>query len=173
MIPRPTDVKSLAFKLREKQRESEQMAKKGKESSVLIDLEVLPSPKTREEPLKWVGNLLRDDEKVLLNPNEWLTDKLMDAGQLLIKECYHQVRGLQSVSLGLTLAFEVQRGEFVQVLHIAGNLWVTVSTIGYHSSGEVDVFDCMSATISSGLKNQIAALLCTENQNIILRFDHN
>ena len=173
MIPRPTDVKSLAFKLKEKQRESEQTAKKGKESSVLIDLEVLPSPKTREEPLKWVGNLLRDDEKVLLNPNEWLTDKLMDAGQLLIKECYHQVRGLQSVSLGLTLAFEVQREEFVQVLHIAGNHWVTVSTIGYHSSGEVDVFDCMSATISSGLKNQIAALLCTENQNIILRFDHN
>ena len=42
-----------------------------------------------------------------------------------------------------------------------------------YSSGEVDVFDCMSATISSGLKNQIAALLCTENQNIILRFDHN
>ena len=71
MIPRPSDVKSLAFKLREKQRESEQTAKKGRESSVLIDLEVLPSRKTREEPLKWVGNLLRDDEKVLLNPNEW------------------------------------------------------------------------------------------------------
>ena len=90
----------------------------------------------------WVDNLLRDDEKVLLNPNEWLTDKLMNAGQSLIKECY---RGLQSVSLGLTLAFEVQREEFVQVLHIAGNHWVTVSTIGYQSCGEVDVFDCMSA----------------------------
>ena len=151
------------MRLRERQRESKRTAKKTKESSALIDVEALPSRKTREEPLKWVDNLLRDDEKVLLNPNEWLTNKLMNAGQSLIKECYHQVRGLQSVSLGLTLAFEVQRG----------NHWVTVSTIGYQSCGEVDVFDCMSATITSGLKNQIAALLCTENQNIILRFDHN
>uniref|UniRef100_A0A1X7V423 Uncharacterized protein n=1 Tax=Amphimedon queenslandica TaxID=400682 RepID=A0A1X7V423_AMPQE len=42
-IPEPTDVKRLAFRLRERQRESKKTAKKGKESSELINVEALPS----------------------------------------------------------------------------------------------------------------------------------
>lgn len=38
--------------------------------------------------------------------------------------------GLQFMALGEMLAFDVQRGEFVQVLNVVGCHWVTVSNLG-------------------------------------------
>ena len=54
----------------------------------------------------------------------WLTDA---AGQKLLKQAHPRMGGLQPTILGLSLAFEVQISEFVQVLHIGGNHWLTVS----------------------------------------------
>ena len=42
----------------------------------------------------------------------------------------------------MTLAFEVQRKQFVQVLHINENHWVTASNIGCPVA-TVDIFDSM------------------------------
>ena len=81
----------------------------------MIDLDLMPSPKIKQ-PSKWVANLNVEDEKVLLTNGEWLNDKLINAGQILIKECYPHVCGFQDVSLGPTLGFDVLTAEFVQVL---------------------------------------------------------
>ena len=166
MISEP-NVKELAFKLRGKQQEERRQTRKRKRSSELIDLELMSSPKVKE-PSKWIDSLNTEDENVLLT-GEWLNDKLINAGQKLIKAYYPNVFGFQDVSLGQTLAFDVLTDEFVQVLHTARGHWLTVSTIGCKSA-EVDVFDSMLPGISSSLKNQIASLLCTKRKSITLRY---
>ena len=72
------------------------------------------------------------------------------------------------MSLWARLSFEIEAAEFVQVLHIGCGHWVTVSTIGC-APGEVDIFDSLPPATTCDLKWQIAALLATPLQCIILR----
>lgn len=95
--------------------------------------------------------------------------KKADAAQCLIKATYPNVNGLQDVSLGHTLAFDVLRGEFIQILHTGESHWVTVSTIGC-TNGEVDVFDSMPPHVTGALERQIAAIICTEKNAITVRY---
>jgi len=115
-----------------------------------------------------VSNLTVDDEKVLLN-GEWLSDTLVNTGQKLIQQAHPHVHGLQDVVLGHTLAFDVMKGEFVQVLHSGKGHWVTVSTIGCQTA-EIDVFDSMCLALTGTLQRQIAALLCTQQDVITVRY---
>ena len=139
-------VKALARAQREEKQmqQRQEIAKKG--PPVHIDLSEVPS---FQYPSKWIDDLTRHEENILLT-NEWLNDRLIDAGQKLIKECYQEVCGLQSVSVGQALAFNVQTAEFVQVLHTGRGHWVTISTIGYgKGSSEVEVFDSLPPSLTS------------------------
>ena len=128
----------------------------------------MTTPPTAPQPSQWVSNLTVDDEKVLLN-GEWLSDILVNAGQKLIQQAHPHVHGLQDVALGHTLAFDVMKGEFVQVLHSGKGHWVTVSTIGCQTA-EIDVFDSMCPALTGTLQRQIAALLCTQQDVITVRY---
>ena len=55
--------------------------------------------------------LRKFDKEVLQSETGWLNDNIVDAAQILLKNVC-PIQGLQKVSLGLTLIFEVQRGEF-------------------------------------------------------------
>ena len=66
--------------------------------------------------------------------------------------------GLQSMLLCYTLAFEVMREEFVQVLHSGGNHWLTVSTIGCPPFYTVKVYDSLYSDLPTQMKEQICAL---------------
>ena len=61
---------------------------------------------------------------------KWLRDAVVTPSQHLLKELYQHVGGLQPITLGLTLGFDVQRTEFVQIHNVKDNHWVTVSNIG-------------------------------------------
>ena len=98
-----------------------------------------------------------------------LSDVLVNAAQRLIQAAHSHVAGLQDVSLGLTLAFDVIQGEFVQVLHTGAGHWVTISTIGC-GPAEVDVFDSLCPFLNGALERQIAELLCTEQDVITVRY---
>ena len=72
-----------------------------------------------KEPLQlqkvWLPelNLLKSDQDILLNPTAWVTDSLMDAAQMLLKKVNPAMQGLQSVTRGITMNFDVEAGEFV------------------------------------------------------------
>ena len=70
--------------------------------------------------------------------------------------------GLQSTLLSHTLAFDVMREEFVQVLHSGGSHWLTVSTIGGPPS-TVKVYDSLYSELPTQTKEQNCAL--PEEQN--------
>ena len=65
----------------------------------------------------WVQKLSKADEHILLS-GEWLNDTIVNASQRLIATTFPLSKGLQDTNLRQTLAFDIQRSPFVQVLHI-------------------------------------------------------
>ena len=62
----------------------------------------------------------------------------------------------------------IQRGEFVQVLNVAGNHWITVSNM-WCQPGEVNIYDSIrSRVVSTRTRDQIAAILFSQRQKITL-----
>ena len=110
--------------------------------------------------------LFDSDKQVLLDPVGWLTDSLIDAAQTLLKRQFPGSYGLQRVSLGQIMAFTIQHGPFVQVLHSPlGNHWIAIERTEHN---EVKVYDSLYPSITSMLKAQIACLLCTQQGEIPL-----
>ena len=65
--------------------------------------------------------------------------------------------------------FDVEPGEFVQILHTGHGHWNTVSTIG-EKHPDVQVFDSMYVCIPTKAKAQIASLLTTQEAAIRVKF---
>ena len=101
---------------------------------------------------------------------EWLTDAVINAAQVLLKEHFPEMGGLQRTTLGHTLTYAVERGEFVQIVNVRGNHWITVSNIGCQLN-HLNVYDSIPhGDISLRAKQQIAALLFTQAKAITLNF---
>ena len=43
---------------------------------------------------------------------------VIDAAQVLLKECFPEIGGLQRTTLGHTLTYAVEKGEFVQIINV-------------------------------------------------------
>ena len=132
-----------------------------------IDLDVYQPKKQTRSPKMWLAdlNLHQSDKEVLLSPTAWLTDSIINAAQRLLGKQFPHLPGLQDVSLGLTMSFNIQTGEFLQILHTSQDHWLTVSTIGVQHP-KVKVFDSLYHSVPALAKAQIASLLCTEQSNI-------
>ena len=74
----------------------------------------------------WVNNLLypltHDDQKVVVSPTGWLTDKVIATAQMLLLQHFPNVLGLQPPTLQEVLGFQVHSREFVQTEIITGVL---------------------------------------------------
>ena len=67
----------------------------------------------------WIKDLgLQARDKKLLLEGGWIEDNVMTAAQSLLKDAYPHIGDLQPTVFGETLAFEVQRRNFVQVLNV-------------------------------------------------------
>ena len=79
----------------------------------------------------WVNNgaycLSHSDQEIVLSRRGWLTDKIINAAQILLLQFFPDMAGpvLQKV-----FAFQVHSGEFVQIVHVRNNHWCVVSTVG-------------------------------------------
>ena len=99
-----------------------------------------------------------------LESNEWLDDVLMKLGQNLLRK-HRKMDGLQSVLLGQKIAFVPQFEEFVQILHVNGNHWITVSTIGCKPA-TINVYDSQHEFLSSCTKCLIAGIMQSQASKI-------
>ena len=72
-----------------------------------------------EWPTSWIPslNMPQSDKAILKSSNAWLSDSIINAAQLLLRRGNALVGGLQNVNFGLTSSFEVETGEFVQIIH--------------------------------------------------------
>ena len=116
---------------------------------------------------KWLSdvNLLEYDKNILLDPVGWINDSIINAAQKLLRRQFPSLNGLQDVALGYVMSFEVQMGEFVQILHSLNNHWLAISNIGlqHHS---IKVFDSLYTNIPMMVKAQIASILCTQEAKV-------
>ena len=105
----------------------------------------------------------------MLNPTAWLTDSIINAVQTLLKKANPLMSGLQSVVLGNTMSFDIEPGEFVQILHNGHGHWLTISTVG-NMHPQVQVYDSAYSCCPTICKAQIAALLATVQPSIELQY---
>lgn len=91
--------------------------------------------------------------------NRMLNDKIINAGQTLIKMRFPEAQGLQDVLLGSMLKFNVLTSEFVQVVH-CGRFphWITVSTIGAPAD-TVYVYDSLNEALPKDALPQICQII--------------
>ena len=75
---------------------------------------------------------------------------------------------LQPPSLGQACAFEIQKKD-VQIISYGYDHWLKVSTNGA-KDGTVNVYDSLYLSVGSQVKNQIAAIVNTEEKEIALNF---
>ena len=124
----------------------------------------------QEDAGMWIPELELpiSDRDILLSRTAWLTDSIIDAAQNLLKKVI-PVPGLESVSCGLTMTYSVQPGDFIQILNTGNGHWVAASTIGT-THPNVHVYDSFFSSAGTRLKAQIAALLATEQPQLILKF---
>lgn len=125
--------------------------------------------KRRTVPQFWLPGhdlqLLTSDRDILLSPTEWLTDTIINASQQLLQRQFPNLSGLQDVSLGLTMNFDIQTGEFIQILHTTDSHWLTVTTVGLEHPN-IHIFDSVYLSVPTMAKAQIASLLFTKLDTI-------
>ena len=94
----------------------------------------------------------------------WLNDRLINAGQILLKERFPDIGGLQIVDLARTLCFTQNEPSFVQILNTYDSHWVCVTSIGCKAN-MVKVYDSMrTCDVCISTKECIASLLnCRSN----------
>ena len=125
--------------------------------------------------LKISGSSQRSNSKleisnILLNETSWLTCTVIDEAQHLLKVLAdNKFGGFQSVSVGVSMQFEIQEREFIQILHCNSGHWLTISTIGCNPS-EVLIYDSLYSGASECVQCQIATLLASPSRHITLKF---
>ena len=161
-------VRKLMLKRRETRRKLKPgfKSKLPKEPIVVEDYQVKNPP-----PPLWMPEfgLYMTDRDILLTPDQWLTDSIVDAAQDLIKRINPAIGGLQRVCCGLTMAFMVEPDEFLQIVGTGNGHWILISTVGTKHP-TVLVYDSVYYTVSTFVERQIAAMLCSQEKEIPLHF---
>ena len=86
-----------------------------------------PNQDCKRDP-RWIEELgLEFSHKECIINGGWLTDEIINAGQKLLEKSYRAMGGLQFIVLGETLSFDICHGNFVQILNVGRNHWITVS----------------------------------------------
>lgn len=111
----------------------------------------------------WIKELcLYVSDRISITTGEWLTDAVVNCAQKLLKESYPLMGGLQMTTLGETLAYTVETGEFVQIVNMRQNHWITVSNIGCIPN-HFNVYDSIpSGDVSLRAKQQICAMFLSD-----------
>ena len=79
------------------------------------------------------------------------------------------MQGLQSVTRGITINFDIEPGEFVQILYNGHGHWLTVSAVG-NDHPQVEVYDSVYSCCPMLCIAQIAGLLSTKQPAIQLKY---
>lgn len=108
----------------------------------------------------------------ILRPDHWLTDQDIDAACFHLSKANPRIDGFQSTVLfgplhvgGVVGTPETQ---FVQVLNIDDNHWVTASNI-FCGPNEVAVYDSLNGDISRKTQNKLSWLLRPQGPNFLVR----
>ena len=137
---------------------------------------VLPSGETESDSertacMTVAGTALYpSDIGILQSSRKWLNERLINAGQAMIKAKFPRISGLQDVGRSDTCTFEEKDGNFVQILNIHNSHWICVTNVD-SKSNEVKVYDSMcTGDIPMNTKEVVASLVRLSQTYIFLTF---
>ena len=114
-------------------------------------------------------------DKITLLGNDWLNDNIINASQLLLKKQF-SLQGLRSPQCGRKLRFKVVPLSkiYIQILHVGGNHWITISNLDMSISKLFDdralLYDsALPRNIAFEMKQQICSF--TRPSSKVFRFD--
>ena len=116
-------------------------------------------------------NIYKSDLQLLKSKPEWLNERLIDAGQRMLREKFPNTTGLHDVCFCDTLSFPHDPPEgVVQILNVANSHWVCISSKDC-KPGTIMVYDSLrSGDLPLSVKEVIAALLKCDKKKIFLLF---
>ena len=114
-------------------------------------------------------NLQIKDKVDLETDSLWLNDRHMNAAQKLLHEQFPTVSGLADTVLLSQGKCKYDPTNAVQILHMRGNHWVCVSTIGCPPD-TIDVYDSLYSSLPAYGQEQLATILQTTGKHMIVRF---
>ena len=106
---------------------------------------------------------LYHSNKDCIAERKWLTDDEITATQKLINNAYPHIGDLQPTILGETLAFAVEKGEFVQILNVK-QMPLDYNINNWLSQGAGDSLPCVDVLPQT--KEQIAVICFTDRKSI-------
>lgn len=113
-----------------------------KEVVDLTDVDKYTSSSTKPvESPPWITSehvQLQQRHHDIIFDNQWLNDDIIDAAQSLLK-LQSGANGFHPICVTRTLTVDIQRDNFIQILHNGYNHWLTVSKIGKQKDGEVAI----------------------------------
>ena len=107
--------------------------------------------------------------RILKSKSAWLDDLLIMAGQNILKMQFPHISGLQLPALTAVLAVEPPKGDFVQVMHVGRNHWITVSNV-HCEPGQVMVFDSLKMSLGNHSLKVIADFMQSDRSHIELLY---
>ena len=110
---------------------------------------------------KWIdccGFHLTREHKIILLSKAWLDDYIVGAAQKLLKQQNPKIGGFQFPALGEKLAMEPQSGEFIQIIHMSSNHWITLSTVGCELS-TINLYDSLNRRLSMQAQKLVASIM--------------
>ena len=137
---------------------------------MICEIDLTPQPDPPSTTQIWIkrgGIFLKRYHKAILQSDAWLDDEIITTAQIYKSTSIHA--GLQATSLGEKFAMVPQTGEFVQVLNVANNHWITISTIGCEDS-TVNVYESLRGYLSSRTQRLVADLVQCRNRAIKLQY---
>ena len=100
---------------------------------------------------------LNIEDKLAIERQERLNDKHMNFAQALLQSQYPDVEGLCCTLLQHRLKLDCSSKTSVQILHVHGNHWITVSNVNC-PSGEVQVYDSIYSSLNKDVEDLIQRL---------------
>ena len=97
---------------------------------------------------------LNIEDKIAIERQEKLNDKHMNFAQALLQCQYPDVEGLRCTLLQDRLKLDCSSKTSVQILHVHGNHWITVSNVNC-PSGEVQVYDSIYSSLNKDVEDLI------------------
>ena len=75
---------------------------------------------------------------------------------------------LEPPTLAQTMAFQVHRGDFIQILNVRNCHWCTISNVGCEE-GAVNVYDSMYSSVSTDTIRIIASMMLSSASKLVIR----
>ena len=112
--------------------------------------------------------LLSPADRALLDTTAWLSDMHMEAANVLLKEAFPAVDGLQNPILQQNMSFNVPSFEFVQLFFVNNNHWLVASNVG-EEIDTVCIYDSMQNIPDEECISLVAKYVQCPNSHITIK----